>query len=171
MQPLTKQCPTGTVRQGRMCMPKTTKGKGDSPTPTITAPEPRATLSPTPKPTPKSAPTPTPPSQSRISPSAQAIATAPTPKGNPLSGTVYTPRPLLTASKLTPAQIENAKLVSISYMINAQMHEQEGTVENAMFDGTDTLVMNNLDDYEMVNNLFHERLCGCQTRLGDQNSF
>eukprot|EP00964_Phaeocystis_antarctica_P071435 scaffold43586_cov39-Phaeocystis_antarctica.AAC.1 len=33
------------------------------------------------------------------------------------------------------------------------MHEQEGTVENAMFDGTETLLMNNLDDYEMVNNL------------------
>ena len=93
---------------------------------------------------------PTPPIQSRI---AQAIATAPTPKENPLSGMTYTPRPLLTASKLTPAQIENAKLVSISYMINAQMHEQEGTVENAMFDGTETLLMNNLDDYEMVNNV------------------
>ena len=38
-------------------------------------------------------------------------------------------------------------------MINAQMHEQEGTVENAMFDGTETLLMNNLDDYEMINDL------------------
>ena len=151
MQPLTKQCPTGTVRQGRMCMPKTTKGWGDSPSDTITTPKPRATPERKPKPTPK--PTPTKPSAtSRASPSAKAVEAAPMPKENPLSVAVYTPRPLKTASKLTPAQIENAKLVSISYIMDAQMQGADGTVTDSFLDGTETLVMNNLD-YEMVNDL------------------
>ena len=153
MQPqVFRRCPKGTEQRGpgQLCLPKTTRGLADSPTPATIAPTPKA--NPTPKPKAKPTPKPTNPKPTP-KPSAKAVEAAPTPEENPLSVAVYTPRPLKTASKLTPAQIENAKLVSISYMINAQMHEQEGTVENAMFDGTETLLMNNLDDYEMVNNL------------------
>ena len=152
MQPLTTQCPKGTVRQGRMCMPKTTKGLTDSPTPTTIAPKPneRKPKSTTPK------PVATPTNRPRASPSAKAVEAAPTPEEeNPLSVTVYTPRGLhlKTASKLTPAQIENAKLVSISYIMDAQMQGADGSVADSFLDGTETLLMNNLDDYEMINDL------------------
>ena len=131
-------------------MPKTTKGLTDSPTPTTIAPKPneRKPKSTTPK------PVATPTNRPRASPSAKAVEAAPTPKKNPLSAGVYTPRGLhpKTATQLTPAQIENAKLVSISYIMDTQMQGAGGSVADSFLDGTETLLMNNLD-YEMINDL------------------
>jgi hypothetical protein len=100
MQPqIFRQCPKGTVRQGRMCMPKTTKGLTDSPTPTTIAPKPneRKPKSTTPK------PVATPTNRPRASPSAKAVEAAPTPEEeNPLS--VKSPeRGLPQPQRATPA--------------------------------------------------------------------
>ena len=65
----------------------------------------------------------------------------------------FTPRPVKTSSKLTPIQIENAKLVSISYIIDAQMQGADGTVADAFIDGSETLIMNGMDDYTMLESL------------------
>jgi hypothetical protein len=129
-------------------MPKTTKGLTDSPTPTTIAPKPK------PNPTPERQPKFTTP-KPVATPTAKAVQAAPTPEENPLSVTVHTPRglnPKIT-TQLTPAQIESAKLVSISYIMDAQMQGAGGSVEDSFLDGTETLLMNNLDDYEMINDL------------------
>ena len=137
-----KQCPKGTYLQAGMCMPKTPKGgQGDSPTTppisSLTGPRPPPPPPPTRKP--------------RSSPSSQAIEAAATPTTrNPL-GTSFTPRPLKkTATQLSPAQMEDARLVAVSYYINREMAGPHVPFD---FDGTSTLALNGLEDYRMVNDL------------------
>lgn len=139
-----KQCPKNTYLQAGMCMPKTPKGgQGDSPTtpPINSLAKPR--LSP--------APTPTPTRKPRSSPSSQAIEAAATPTTrNPIAAS-FTPRPLKkTATQLSPAQMEDARLVAVSYYINREMAGPHVPFD---FDGTSTLALNGLQDYRMVNDL------------------
>jgi hypothetical protein len=133
---------------GQLCLPKETKGESASPT-TITPPtaiSSLAKLEPTPPPPPTRKP--------RSSPSSQAFEAAVTTstRSNQL-GTSFTPRPLKkTATQLSPAQMEDARLVAVSYYINREMGGHEGTL-SFDFDGTSTLALNGLEDYRMVNDL------------------
>ena len=143
MQPqVFRRCPKGTEQRGpgQLCLPKETKGESAPPT----------TITTTTK-TPKLQPTPTPTRKPRSSPSSQAIEAAATPTTrNPL-GTSFTPRPLKkTATQLSPAQMEDARLVAVSYYINREMAGPHVPFD---FDGTSTLALNGLEDYRMVNDL------------------
>ena len=144
MQPqVFRRCPKGTEQRGpgQLCLPKETKGVSATPTTTTT----------TTTKTPRLQPTPTPTRKPRSSPSSQAIEAAATPTTrNPIAAS-FTPRPLKkTATQLSPAQMEDARLVAVSYYINREMAGPHVPFD---FDGTSTLALNGLEDYRMVNDL------------------
>ena len=156
MQPqVFRRCPKGTEQRGpgQLCLPKETKGVSATPT-TITPPRPKLTPAPAISSLAKLEPTPPPPPtrKPRSSPSSQAIEAADTPttNPNPIAGS-FTPRPLKkTATQLSPAQMEDARLVAVSYYINREMGGPHVPLD---FDGTSTLALNGLEDYRMVNDL------------------
>ena len=144
MQPqVFRRCPKGTEQRGpgQLCLPKETKGESASPTTTTTT---TTTKTPRFQPTLKNTRKP--------SPSSRAIEAAVTTstRSNQL-GTSFTPRPLKkTATQLSPAQMEDARLVAVSYYINREMGGPHVPFD---FDGTSTLALNGLEDYRMVNEL------------------
>ena len=125
----TNECPNGTTKlPGQMCSKRTL-------TPASDAPKNKSIES-----------------KIIISPIETAIAKA---RSNAMETArqrtpTFTPRPLKIVSKLTPTQIENAKLVAISYQVEARLEQlRANNLSEAFLDGTEFLKMNGLDGWSM----------------------